>query len=806
MSFMRIEEHDRFGKYIPVMACDEEKKLFYMKDKYIGFAFVCFPHPSCDPSTYDILLNQFNWPKDTFLQVSLISNEDILRQVENMEYMRYGLQDDLLIRTIQNRKSFLLEHTEKPVENQNGTYVRNFTLLISVKYPINELRPSEKELNKILEKQESLRKSLETAHFNPQKLNRMEYARIMGTILDLDKDASWRDPNFDVDNKTPICEQVLDWDKELVPEFDHIKIGNTYARTLGVNKFPKKVMFGITQSLIGDVRTGNRGIRCPFIITASIYFPDQYKTKNKLKNKRNITTKQAFGPLLKWVPELSQKKKDLDLLYKDFEENERPIKVNLSIALFARSLEELAGYTSQAKDIWSTSQFKIMEDKAYTVPFFLNTLPFNCDKAIVEDIHRYRTMTPKRVIPLLPIYADWKGTGTPVMNFIGRNGQLMTLDLFDSDTNYNVSVAAESGSGKSFATNNLISSYRSIGAQVWVLDVGKSYQNLCEELDGEFIAFTKDKDVCLNPFSIIQDWEDEADIVIGIVEAMAVQKEALTDFQRTSLERICKELWDEKRTEINIDDIATRCLAEKDKAINELGTRLFPFTTNGQHGRYYNGKNNARFDGDFSVLELEELKGRKQLQKLVLMTLIYQIQQEMYLGNRSRKKIVIIDEAWDLLADGDIAKFIEHGYRRFRKYNGAAITITQGVKDLYQNPTGIAIAENSAIKILLNQQNSAIDQLEEQKLLPLNDAGYRLLKTVHTVKGEYSEAMLITNRGIGIGRLIVNDFDKLLYSTAPDDISLIHSYREKGLNLADSIEKILADRVGIKKEERYVAA
>ena len=78
---------------------------------------------------------------------------------------------------------------------------------------------------------------------------------------------------------------------------------------------------------------------------------------------------------------------------------------------------------------------------------------------------------------------------------------------------------------------------------------------------------------------------------------------------------------------------------------------------------------------------------------MVLLQLIYQIQQEMYLGERDRRKIVFIDEAWDLLTQGDVGKFIETGYRRFR-YGGSAVTVTQSVNDLYDSPTGKAIAEN----------------------------------------------------------------------------------------------------------------
>ena len=75
----------------------------------------------------------------------------------------------------------------------------------------------------------------------------------------------------------------------------------------------------------------------------------------------------------------------------------------------------------------------------------------------------------------------------------------MGIDLFDSSTNYNAVIAAQSGSGKSFFANDLIYAYLASGAQIWVIDIGRSYQKLADILGGEFMEFDKSKNIGPEP-------------------------------------------------------------------------------------------------------------------------------------------------------------------------------------------------------------------------------------------------------------------------------------------------------------------
>ena len=171
----------------------------------------------------------------------------------------------------------------------------------------------------------------------------------------------------------------------------------------------------------------------------------------------------------------------------------------------------------------------------------------------------------------------------------------------------------------------------------------------------------------------------------------------------------------------------------------------------------------------------------------MLLQLIFQIHREIYLGERDRKKLVVIDEAWDLLREGEVSIFMEHAYRKFRKYGASAIIATQSIDDLYGNSVGKAIAANSANMLLLGQKNETIELVKEKKQLVLSGAGFNLLRSVHTEAGVYSGIFLHTETGQGVGRLVVSDFQKLLYSTNPVDVQTIKEKQAAGLSVQEAI-------------------
>ena len=790
-------DQERMGsRLFPALAYDPENGVYLLEDRSLGFGFLCDPLSGGDQAVSDrvnVFLNQ-EWPIDTLIQVSLWTSPDIQRNLAVLKSRRSGSMADVTQGLVGNTMSFLQDGTRNPLDASTNVLIRRCQIIITVKLPTARPQPSEGEVERAKSLRLTSLQSLTTIGLRPQPLTADRYIRLMSVMLNWDEQAGWlSDPESKADDSQLIRDQFLDFGTDIRLDRSGVWLGDKRVKTLSVKRYPDHLYFGSARSYLGDVLSGARGIKQNCLITLTLHYPDSETTKAKLDTLRQWVTNQAYGPILKFVPHLGVRKQSFDLLFNAFMDGDRPVRAYMGMVLFCGGPEE-AQAVSNARVYFRELGFQLMEDRFFNLPLFLNCLPLGAERSVIRDSNRYRTFGTRHVIPLLPIFADWSGTGTPTLNLISRTGQLMSFSLFDSGSNYNACIAAQSGSGKSFLTNELIVSSLAEGARVWVIDVGRSYMNLAEGLDGEFMAFTPESDLCINPFDLVQNWDEEADVIAGLVTSMAAPTEKLSDFQTASLKRILRDVWEEKGNQMSVDDVADRLKAQKDQRIVDLGEQLFPFTRRGEYGRFFNGRNNVRFTGDFTVLELEELKGRKHLQQVVLLQLIYQIQQAMYLGERDRPKLVVIDESWDLLTLGDAATFMEHGYRRFRKYGGSAITITQSVNDLYRTSTGRAIVENSAHMILLGQKAEAVEAFRSEKRLPLPEGGYNLLKTVHTVPGVYSELFILTEMGAGIGRLIVDPFKRLLFSTKPDEVHQIRQLRMQGIPITEAIQTLLDRR------------
>lgn len=795
---------------LSILAHDPDSGLYFHADKSLGYVFLCYPTGVDDRIVQQLqTLLSLSYPANTLMQVSLWASPDIEDDLRVMETIRHPTSNEnisagrrVATSLVRSRANFLRHHTRAPINDLLPTRVRNIQVLVSVKVPCSGQTPTEADTEIAARLKATTEQILRTLGMAPLALDPERYLRILGSILNSGENAAWRSPALIYDCNRLLRDQVFDLDTTIRVDEAGLWIGQRRAKTLCVKRYPEFVHLIQAAQYLGDLKTGTRGVRENILITLNILFPDSEPARASMNAKKNAATWQSMGPLSRYLPRLTKQREDFDCLFEALEDGDRVVRAYLSFAVFADDEESSISATSNLMTYYRELGYRLQEDKYISLPVFLNGLPGNADASAAKNLSRYRSMASRHATQLMPVVGDWKGTGTPVMTLMSRNGQLMNIDLFDSPTNYSAVVAAESGSGKSFFVNYMVTSYLSIGADIYIIEVGRSYKNLCQVLEGEHLEFASSSELSLNPFSILEDYEEQSDFLMAVLFAMASPKGEITEYQESTLRRVVREAWDEHGKSLTIDELARRLKlfrdadGQLDARINDIGAQLYPFTSLGEYGRWFGKPSTVDFRSSLTVLELEELKGRRHLMKVVLVQLMAVIQRAMYLRNDGRPKLLIIDEAWDLITEGPEGEFVERGCRGLRKYYGGAIPILQGINDLYATRAGRGIAENTFHKILMGQTPEAIESLVENKRLALGPGGADLLKSVRTEKGVYSEILIYTRDGVSIGRLVVDRRTALLYSTDPGDRAAIATRRAAGMKLEDAIEDIVRGESG----------
>ncbi len=814
----------------PVVAYDDDTKLFFCDDKTVGYSFICIPACGGGEELQQQLQSflSLEFVEDTTISFMLYRSPDIDSQLDQMILLRNGFYDELLSPMLQDRCQFLREHTEKPlITRRDGAVydcgrIVDIKLFVTVKIPVKDgCAPTDSEMSFISELQRRSFSSLRECGFAPIEMNEAQYLRVMSTIFNWGKGASWKNSIIKPDPSAPTYEQFFDSDTDLDAsdkKGTYISLGEKmgnfkkgddyecYIQVLSPKSFPTSFYFGDAIMYPGDPsgRGRSTNISGNYAVVSTLHYVNHTTVFDKIKRKRNLTSKAAFSQvLLKARPELADAIRDYDEIYDSVQSGAHLVEASFEVILFSRTHQELLDTSQAMCQYFSVLGFKLMVDKMIQRELFTNCLPLSLDRDFMFGMEskRYQTLTNGIASVLLPIFAEWKGTGTGHVALISRTGQLMTVSLNDSATNNNALIAAESGSGKSFYTNELMSMYMSEGARVWIIDIGRSYLKLCNILHGDFISFDPNNLPCMNPFKMVRDINEEHDSVVAILSTMISPNGTLGETQESILVRIFDEQWTRYGNNLTID-LMEQALFEyateyKDKRVEDMAIQIYEYTSKGPYGNVFNDGEPVNMMNRLTVLELEELSAFPALRRIILLQLIFQIQQAIYLNpDRSQRKLVMIDEAWDLLKEGQTSKFMEGAYRKFRKYGASAIIATQAISDLYNSAegnVGQAIANNSAFYFLLGQKPATIEQVKEKKQMDLSEGGFELLKTVRTQKGVFSEIFIQSNAGTGIGRLIVSDFEKLMFSTDARDIERINQYIRQGATYSEAINQILVD-------------
>ncbi|MCB9092668.1 MAG: type IV secretion system protein TraC [Halobacteriovoraceae bacterium] len=591
--------------------------------------------------------------------------------------------------------------------------------------------------------------------------------------------------------------------------------GETYFKMFQAIDLPEEWNLPFNSELIGDFLDASYRIPSPFFIHYGIHYPTQRKEELNLHSKAALLKQQfRLAGIFKKNPHLLRESAEHDLVFRSLLSGEKFVRTRLNIGLYG-SLEKFGDAESTLTALYQKYGFKLQETNFFHLDDLIRSLPMSWGELPkIEEIRKTRktkTTLTEETSKYIPMISEWKGNSLDGMPLVGRRGQMAFWDPFVSASNYNGVVIGASGSGKTVFLAELMLNQMAVGGRVFVLDLGRSFEKLCHLLDGQYLFFTKDSNLNLNPFSLLRtDGDAETldaalNMVSSIIATMAMPMEKIDGDRSNILNKCVREAWRLKGKKATVDDIIAiletiQYDSELMKGATEsLIDRLQRYSSKGEYKNFFYGEKKIDFHSNFVVIETEELKNMGDLQAVILQIFSLMISSEVFMGDREKRSLICIDEAWDLLKSPQMEGFIESMARRLRKYNGSLFVGTQGLKDFECSPGAAAAFKNSNWLVMLGRDSDSLNFIREKKIFELSGGVEQMLNSLRKGDG-YSEAF-IYDKGYGtfsLSQLRLDPFSLLLFSTKPEEFGPVMELKKQGVSIEEAIEWMIENKGKVK--------
>lgn len=550
---------------------------------------------------------------------------------------------------------------------------------------------------------------------------------------------------------------------------DHVRIGTRYARTIYVYGYPRQLFTGWLSPIIN----------LDEIIDLSLYiYPvESQVVLNNLKRKvgqleANYAINQEKGRVRD--PALEAAIMDAEELRDKLQVGEeRFFRYGLYLTMYADSLDELKNIQRKIEGIFGQSLVYTKPASMQMETGFNSSLPLAYDQLQIS-----RNMNTGALSTTFPFTSAELSRNEGVLYGINRhNNGLVLFDRFSLE-NANMVVFAKSGAGKSFAIK--LEALRSLmlGVEVIVIDPENEYQSLAEAVDGAYIRLSLASESRLNPFDLprVIDSDDadnalRANIITlhgllrlmmgGGTSPLTPQEDADLDvaiINTYAKAGITNDPLTHGATPPTMNDLYNT-LSEMSGNGPSLAARLRKYTT-GTFAGIFSEQSNVDLDNKFVVFNIRDLED--ELRPVGMYIALNYIWNKVKADKR--KRILIVDEAWQLMKYEDSANFMFSLAKRARKYFLGLTTISQDVDDFLSSRMGRAVVSNSSLQLLLKQAPSSVDIIGETFKLTSEEKA-RL--TTFPV----GEGLFFAGLNHVVIRILASQTEESLITTSPQQIA-----------------------------------
>jgi type IV secretory pathway VirB4 component len=552
----------------------------------------------------------------------------------------------------------------------------------------------------------------------------------------------------------------------------YFRLGTKYGRTMYVYGYPRTLYTGWLSPLIN--------IDEVLDISMYIYPVD---TAIVMKNLRKKVT-QLEADISLNAEKGRIRNPETDAAIQDAEElrdalqvgAEKFFRFGLYVTIWADSLDELNFVQHKIETIFGQQMVFSKVASSQQEQGMNTTMPMCTDQIQVR-----RNMNTGAISTSFPFTsADLTQERGILYGINMHNNGLVIFDRFTLE-NANMVVFAKSGAGKSFTVKLEALRSMMLGAEILIIDPENEYQRLCDAVGGSYVRLSLNSDVRINPFDLpkVIDTEDASDALRanlvtlhGLFRLMLGGAQiapngqaipALTPNEEADLDQALIDTY--ARAGITSDPLTHQStpptiinlydtLLHMGGTGPQLAQRLRKYTT-GTFAGIFSQQSNIDINNQMVVFNIRDLEDElRPVAMYIVLSHIWNV-----VRADQRKRLLIVDEAWQLMKYDDSANFLFSLAKRARKYYLGLTTITQDVEDFMSSKMGRAIVHNSSLQLLLKQSAAAVDVLsdvfklteEEKKRLANFPVGQGLFFAgqnhvhIQVIASETEEGLITTN-------------------------------------------------------------
>lgn len=527
---------------------------------------------------------------------------------------------------------------------------------------------------------------------------------------------------------------------------DHFRLGTKYGRTLYIYGYPRTISTGWLSPLINMDEVLDISIYI-YPVDTGVIMKNLRKKVTQLE--ADISLNAEKGRIRN--PETEHAIQDAEELRDDLQlGREKFFRFGLYVTLWADSLDELNFVQHKIENYFGSSMIFSKVATSQQEQGMNSTMPMATDQLMIR-----RNMNTSAISTSFPFTsADLTQEKGILYGVNLHNNGLVIFDRFTLE-NANLIVFAKSGAGKSFAVKLEAIRSMMMGSEIIIIDPENEYQKLCDAVGGSYVRLSLNSDVRINPFDLpkVIDSEDASDALRanlvtlhGLFRLMLGGTQSgpggqtvatLTPSEEADLDQALIDTY--ARAGITSDPLTHQStpptivnlydtLLHMGGSGPQLAQRLRKYST-GTFAGIFSQQSNIDINNQMVVFNIRDLEDElRPVAMYIVLNHIWNI-----VRAKQKRRLLIVDEAWQLMKYDDSANFLFSLAKRARKYYLGLTTITQDVEDFMSSKMGRAIVMNSSMQLLLKQSSAAVDVLSD--VFKLTSAERQLLSSLPVGQG-----------------------------------------------------------------------